>query len=82
MDRRLTPANGRVAAASLRGKVEAERFVKGEARRVIVPVADLLQEPHGRRERQLLFGDAVTVYEQRESWCFVQSLKDNYVGYL
>ncbi len=82
MDRRLTPANGRVAAAALRGKVEAERFVKGEARRVIVPVADLLHEPHGRRERQLLFGDPVVVYEQRENWCFVQSLKDNYVGYL
>lgn len=82
MDRRLTPANGRVAAVQLRGRVAADRYVKGEARRITVPVADLLHEPHGRRERQLLLGDAVTVYERRGGWAFVQSAKDGYVGYL
>ncbi len=82
MDRRLTPSNGRVAAAQLRGRVTAERFVKGEARRVSVPVADLLHEPHGRRERQVLLGDPLTVFERREGWAFVQSGKDGYVGYL
>lgn len=82
MDRRLTPANGRVAAAHLRGRVTAERFVKGEARRVCVPVADLLHAPHGRRERQVLLGDPLTVFERREGWAFVQSGKDGYVGYL
>jgi cell wall-associated NlpC family hydrolase len=82
MDRRLTPANGRVAAAHLRGQVTAERFVKGEALRICVPVADLVHEPHGRRERQMLLGDPVTVFERREGWAFVQSGKDGYVGYL
>ena len=29
MDRRLTPANGRVAALELKGQVEAKAFVEG-----------------------------------------------------
>jgi len=82
VDRRLTPANGRVAAQHLRGQVTADRFVKGEDRRLNVPLADLLHEPHGRRERQLVLGDPVIVYERREGWSFVQSQKDGYVGYL
>jgi cell wall-associated NlpC family hydrolase len=81
-DRRTTPANGRVAAAHLRGVVAAERYVTGAARRLLVPVADLVHAPGGRRERQLLAGQAITVYEEREGWSFVQGEADGYVGYL
>ncbi|WP_137702706.1 C40 family peptidase [Marimonas lutisalis] len=81
-DRRLTPANGRVAAAHLRGRVEAAQYVRGEARQVDVPVADLLDAPGGRRERQLVAGADVTVYETRQGWAFVQAAADGYVGYL
>ncbi|MFP4303321.1 MAG: NlpC/P60 family protein [Rhodosalinus sp.] len=81
-DRRLTPANGRVAAAHLKGWVAAERYVEGEAATVAVPVADLLVAPDGARDRQLLLGEAVTVYERRNGWAFVQAEKDGYVGYL
>jgi len=82
MDKRLTPANARVAASHLKGQVETAHFTKGAARQLSVPVADLLTAPHGKRERQLLMGDAVTMYEDREGWAFVQSQKDGYVGYL
>jgi cell wall-associated NlpC family hydrolase len=81
-DRRLTPANGRVAAAQLKGRVAAERYVEGEAAAVAVPVADLLAAPDGARDRQLLLGEPVTVYERRDGWAFVQAEKDGYVGYL
>ncbi|WP_120499372.1 C40 family peptidase [Roseovarius sp. EL26] len=81
-DRRLTPANGRVADVSLRGQVEAAQFLTGAARHLSVPVADLLHAPDGRRERQLLLGEEVTLYEDRDGWAFVQAKKDNYVGYL
>ena len=40
-DRRLTPANGRVAAEDLRGMVTANRYVTGEAASIAAPVADL-----------------------------------------
>ena len=81
-DARLTPANTRVAAFSLAGKVEAERYVAGEARRVVVPVTDLNRKPNGMRDRQLLYGAEVTVFEDHEGWSFVQSVHDAYVGYV
>ncbi len=82
MDRRITPWNGRVAALSLQGKVAAERFVAGTPARVTVPVEDLRPEPGTMRDRQVLFGTAVTVYDRREGWSFVQSARDGYVGWL
>lgn len=82
MDRRLTPANPRAALASLRGRVDAEHFVTGEAAGVAVPLADLLAAPEGARDRQLLLGDAVTVIDRHGGWAFVQAAKDGYCGYL
>lgn len=81
-DRRLTPANGRVAADSLRGAVEAESYVEGAARQLCAPVADLMHAPRGRRERQVVSGEHVTVFEDRDGWSFVQLARDGYVGYL
>ncbi|SEQ16166.1 C40 family peptidase [Thalassovita taeanensis] len=82
MDRRLIPANARVAAAHLRGQIEAPLFAEGERRSVCQPLVDLLSAPHGRRERQLLLGEVVTQYEVRAGWSFVQAERDGYVGYL
>lgn len=81
-DPRLTPANGRVAAKRLEGAVAAGRYVEGERRRIVRPVVDLLAAPGGRRERQLLFGEEVLVYEDREDWSFVEAARDGYVGYV
>lgn len=82
-DRRLTPANGRVAARHLRGRVEADRFVTPEPARVTAPAADLWASPaRAARDRQLLFGDAVEVYERHGGMAFIRALKDGYVGYL
>ncbi|MGH1353965.1 MAG: C40 family peptidase [Thalassovita sp.] len=82
MDARLTPANPRVAASFLRGQVEAQTFVEGTEKMIAIRCADLLSAPHGRRERQLLLGERVTMYEERAGWAFVQAEKDGYVGYL
>ena len=82
MDRRLTPANGRVAAWHLAGQVEAERYVPGQPARISVPVADLRATPGGKRDRQLIWGEAVTVYDTHDGAHFVQAARDGYVGYL
>lgn len=82
MDRRTTAANGRVADVRLTGTVEAETFVEGWTADVGVPVADLLRDPGGRRDRQLLWGTPLRVFEEREGWAFVQSDLDDYVGYV
>jgi cell wall-associated NlpC family hydrolase len=82
MDPRLTPANARAALATLRGRVAAPQYTEGEAARVAVPLADLRRAPEGPRERQLLMGDALTVIDRHDGWCFVQAAKDGYCGYL
>lgn len=82
MDRRLAPANDRVALETLRGKVAAPRYVAGEAATVATPLTDLCRAPGGPRERQLLLGDGVTVIDRHDGWAFVQSGKDGYCGYL
>jgi cell wall-associated NlpC family hydrolase len=81
-DRRLTPANGRVAAARLIGQVVADRYTEGEARTVALPVADLLAAPGGTRDRQLVFGEGVIVYDTADGWAFVEARRDGYVGYI
>lgn len=80
-DRRLTPANGRVAALHLAGQVEAERYLEGWPMTVWAEVADLCAAPDGARDRQLLIGAGVNVFEDRDGWSFVQAA-DGYVGYL
>lgn len=82
MDRRITPANGRVAARHLQGQIQAEAFVDAVPRRVATTLANLHRSPDGPRERQLLFGDRFDVLEDRDGWSFGQSEKDGYVGYI
>jgi cell wall-associated NlpC family hydrolase len=66
----------------LQGQVEADAFVAGAARQVVAPLADLLRAPQGKRDRQLLRGAAVTVYEERDGWAYLQAQADDYVGYV
>lgn len=82
-DRRLTPANGRVAAQHLQGLVEAARFTDGEPAGIAVPVADLWADPSRRaRDRQLLMGEHVRVYDRSGGMAFVAAARDGYVGYV
>jgi len=81
-DRRLTPANARVAAAHLPDPAPGLTRVVGTPRQVARPLVDLRRDPDGPRERQLLLGDTVTVYEDRRGWSFVQAHRDGHVGYL
>ncbi len=82
MDRRLTPANARVAHVSLRGQVTADRFVEGDWALIAAPLADLEASPGGARDRQLLAGARVLVLERRDGHAFVQAARDGYVGYV
>jgi len=82
--RRLTPARPDLAAAALRGKVEAARFVEGRRRRIVESVAPLRQAPSHEAplETEALFGESVTIYEENEGWAWAQLQRDSYVGYL
>ena len=84
LDKRVTPARADLAAASLKGRVEAARFVEGASRRCVAPVAPLTFEPaaEARQQSQLLFGEPFTVYEEKDGWAWGQGELDGYVGYV
>lgn len=81
-DRRRLASNRRAALQSLRGAVEADRFVPGEAAALAVPEAPLTREPAGGLDKVVLLGAPLTVIERSTGWAFVRCEEDGYVGYL
>ncbi|GJD29042.1 Gamma-D-glutamyl-L-lysine dipeptidyl-peptidase [Methylobacterium adhaesivum] len=83
-DSRLTPARADLADIRLRGRVTADRYVAGEARRVAVPSAPLRRSPRfdAGLDTEAVMGDAVTVYDVDEGFAWVRLAEDGYVGYL
>ena len=85
LDPRITPARPDLAAAHLRGKVEAARFVEGTEQEVIVGLAPLRKEPSHDAPllTEALCGERVTIYEtDEEGWAWGQLKSDGYVGWL
>ena len=83
-DRRLTPARPEVAAAYLKGRVSADRYVEGVAMEVRDCVVDLRREPRpdAAVDTQAIYGERVTVYDEEEGWAWAQLARDNYVGWI
>jgi cell wall-associated NlpC family hydrolase len=84
-DPRLTPARPDLAAKYLEGKIEAARFVAGEAFEISDAIAPLRSEPSPDAEllTQALKGERVTVYDRTgEGWAWGQMNSDGYVGWL
>lgn len=85
LDPRLHPFRPDLAAAHLRGQVEAARFAEGTRCEVIDPIADIRRSPwhEAPLDTQALKGERVTVYESsEEGWAWGQIESDGYVGYL
>ena len=85
LDPRLNPYRPDLAAAHLRGQVEAARFVEGTPYEVIEPVTALRRAPShdAALDTQALMGERVTVYEtSEEGWAWGQLASDGYVGWL
>lgn len=81
-DRRATPATPRIAHASLQGVMEAPAWTNGSPARIAAPLADLLAAPAGPRDRQVLYGERVTVIERYQGFGFVMAQKDGYCGWV
>src|SRR5512139_1898918 len=85
LDSRLNPFRPALAAAHLKGQVQAERFVEGVRYAVVEPIADVKRQPtpDAPLDTQALFGDHVMVYEMtEEGWAWGQLENDGYVGWL
>jgi cell wall-associated NlpC family hydrolase len=84
-DPRVTPARPDLAAAHLRGQVQAARFVEGTEFEVFDPVTPLRRSPvpDAALETEALKGERVTIYEEDgEGFGWGQLHSDGYVGWL
>lgn len=83
-DARLHAFRPDLADSRLKGEVAAERFVAGSPARIAASVADVRKAPGADAgvNTQFLCGDDVLVFEEAEGWAWVQSERDNYVGYV
>jgi cell wall-associated NlpC family hydrolase len=83
-DSRLTPARPDLAAAHLKGVVEAARYAEGEICSITRGRVSLRKRPSddAAQDSELLLGELVTVYERKDGWAWVQAETDSYVGYV
>jgi cell wall-associated NlpC family hydrolase len=83
LDPRLHAFREDLAAASLRDRVEAPRYADGELRQVAAPAAPVRTAPRfdAPLATEALSGEALTAYDVREGWAWVQLHEDGYVGY-
>ena len=84
-DPRLTPARPDLAAKYLEGKVEAKRFVSGEAFEIADTLAPLREGPSSDAAllTQALKGEHAIIYDRDgEGWAWGQLNSDGYVGWL
>jgi cell wall-associated NlpC family hydrolase len=59
-----------------------ELITQRDPAQVVLPVADLCRTPNGPRDRQLIFGETVTLLIKDNDWCYVQADKDDYCGWV
>lgn len=81
-DRRFHRAAMGVAHDSLRGSIEASRFVPGAWCRIGAAVADLCAAPNGARDRQLLLGARFCALTDYDGWVFGFDDPEGYCGWL
>ncbi|WP_206456336.1 C40 family peptidase [Aurantimonas marina] len=85
LDSRLHAFRDDLADIRLQGRVDAARFVAGEERRIVSPLAPVRRRPTADAplDTEALFGEPVTVFESdAEGWSWVQLGTDGYVGYV
>lgn len=84
LDPRINAFRADLAAATLKGVVNAPRFADGHDAAVRRGVAPLRTRPDANAglHTQLLFGERFTVYDEEDGWSWGQSRLDGYVGYL
>ena len=83
LDRRLNAYRDDLADRRLEGKVASARFVDGTERRVARGIVPLRKErtPGTQLVSELLLGERVRVFEEKDGVAWVQSESDGYVGY-
>jgi len=83
LDPRINAWREDLAAAHLRGQVDAPDYSQGEKYQVSAGCVSLRKEPSTDApfETEFLFGETLILYDAKEGWAWVQGDEDAYVGY-
>jgi len=84
LDPRLNAIRDDLADIRLRDKVDAPRYAKGRAARVVVGLTSVLHAPRPAAPVDTFFhdGEAVRVFDESDGYTWCQSQHDGYVGYI
>ncbi len=80
-DARITPIKSNLAASTYKSIVKRVKYSKGKKYTVACSFAPLYSNKKSKLSTQLLFGEECIAYEVSKDWSWVQSLRDQYVGY-
>jgi len=80
-DPRITPIKSNLAASTYKSIVKRVKYSKGKKYTVACSFAPLYSNKKSKLSTQLLFGEECTAYEVSNDWSWVQSSRDQYVGY-
>ena len=80
-DPRITPIKSNLAASTYKSIVKRVKYSKGKKYTVASSFAPLYSNKKSKLSTQLLFGEECIAYEVSKDWSWVQSSRDQYVGY-
>ena len=80
-DPRITPIKSNLAASTYKYIVKRVKYSKGKKYTVACSFAPLYSNKKSKLSTQLLFGEECIAYEVSNDWSWVQSSRDQYIGY-
>ena len=80
-DPRITPVKSNLAASTYKYIVKRVKYSRGKKYTVACSFAPLYSNKKSKLSTQLLFGEECIAYEVSNDWSWVQSSRDQYVGY-
>ena len=81
-DTRITPIKSNLAASTYKYIVKRANYSRGKKYTVARSYAPLYSNKKSKLSTQLLFGEECIAYEVSKDWSWVQSSRDQYVGYI
>ena len=80
-DSRITPIRRDLASAAYKAIVKRKKYVNAKLATVKSTFSPLYSNKGSKLSTQLLYGEECDVFETKNGWSWIQSRRDNYVGY-
>ena len=80
-DTRITPIRRDLASAAYKAIVKRKKYVTAKLATVKSAFTPLYSNKGSKLSTQLLYGEECDVFETKNGWSWIQSRRDNYVGY-